>query len=308
MQINGIFKPEYVYQPRKLLKRIFQFHKPINSEFTDEILPWGMKIRVRPLEEHGKILATLGVIDLAVTETLWRLTQPGELTVDIGANIGYMTAVLATRVSATDGGAVWSFEAHPEIFAELKHNVGNWQQQFKNTQLNIKNVAISDAQGQVKLKIPPSFSSNRGLASVVNNDECLQGEKVDMTAQDITIASCKLDDIFSQETIGVLKIDVEGHELQVLKGAVNLLKAGKIRDCIFEVHLEYPTPVTNFFESMGYKVFRINRSFSSPILLEPNSHISRTSWQPTNFIATVNPERVMSIFETPGWEVLKIKT
>ncbi|MBK1988966.1 FkbM family methyltransferase [Sphaerospermopsis aphanizomenoides BCCUSP55] len=306
MQIAGILKPEYFYQPQKILKRIFRFHQGKNDEFIDEILPWGMSIRVRSMEEHGRIISTLGVIDLAVTETLWRLTQPGELVVDVGANIGYMSAVLAARVSTVDGGSVWSFEAHPEIFAELKYNVDNWQKQFTNTQFNIENLAVSVSRGQVKLNIPESFISNRGLASVVTQDEYIS-ENITDKSQSIAIESCCLDEIFPQENIGVLKIDVEGHELQVLQGAVKLLKNARIRDCVFEEHLDYPTPVTNLFESLGYKVFRIKRSFQNPILLEPNSQIPRTNWQPTSFIATRNPQRLMNLFTKPGWQVLKAK-
>lgn len=56
MQLAGILKPEYIYQPQKMMRRIFQLHQPKDTEFIDEILPWGMKIRVRPLEEHGRMI------------------------------------------------------------------------------------------------------------------------------------------------------------------------------------------------------------------------------------------------------------
>jgi FkbM family methyltransferase len=303
MKLDRIFKPEYFYQPKVALKRLLPFQSIPTAEFIKKQLPWGMDIRVRPLEEHGKILHKLGVIDLAVTETLWRLAQPGELVVDVGANIGYMSSVLAARVSSGDGGCVCSFEAHPEIFTELKHNVHNWQQQLKNTQFIMQNIAISEVIGKVTLNIPESFSSNRGLASVVNNDDCLQ-EQVNTNSKQIFVESCDLDHLFTQEEIGVLKLDVEGHELQVLKGAVNLIKQGRIRDCIFEEHLDYPSPVTTFFESRGYQVFRIQRKFKNPVLLATNSNIPRTWWQPTSFIATRNPERAMRIFQEPGWQVL----
>ncbi|MEH1843481.1 MAG: hypothetical protein V7L25_00300 [Nostoc sp.] len=123
MGLSGILKPEYFYQPKVACQRLLPFRRVSTADFVEHKLPWGMNIRVRPLEEHGRILATLGVIDLAVTEALWRLTEPGELVVDVGANIGYMTAVLAARVCSQTGGCIWAFEAHPEIFTELKYNV-----------------------------------------------------------------------------------------------------------------------------------------------------------------------------------------
>ena len=106
------------------------------------------------------------------------------------------------------------------------------------------------------------------------------------------------------EQIGVMKLDVEGHELQVLKGAKKLLQQQRIRDCVFEEHNEYPTPITTLFESMGYRVFMIHRNFAKPVILPPNSELARTNWQPTSFLATKNPERVISYFQKPGWQVL----
>lgn len=121
------------------------------------------------------------------------------------------------------------------------------------------------------------------------------------------VESSTLDEIFPSQEIGVMKIDVEGHEHQVVKGAINLLKEGRIRDCVFEEHRKYPTPVTTFFETMGYQVFRIRRNFKSLTLLPPNSQATRTLWQPTSFLATHNPERAILAFQEPGWQVLKPK-
>ena len=299
MKIQKLIKPEYYYQPKRLFKRLFYSHFLVrDTEFIDEALLWGTTIRVRPKEEHGKILSTLGVIDLVVTETLWRLAEPGELAIDVGANIGYMTSVLAARVSSSPGGSVWSFEAHPDIFSELKFNVDNWQQQLKTVRFSIKNLAVSEQKGKVQLQVPDAFKNNRGLSSVISVAE--------VTDKSIILESCSLDDLFLESReIGVMKLDVEGHELQVLKGAKQLFQQKKIRDCVFEEHREYPTPVTSFFEEMGYKIFRIQRSLFKPILLNPDSKVPRTNWEPTSFIATSNPDRVVNLFKESGWQVFK---
>ncbi len=303
MSLN-ILKPEYLYQPKIAFRRLLPFPPTsTSSEFVEMKLPWGLNIRVRPLEEHGKILSRLGVIDLAVTETLWRLVEPKEIAVDVGANIGYMTAVLAARINSISGGCVWAFEVHPEIFAELKYNVENWQTQLKNTKFIIHNLAISEVSGYVKLRINESFFRNRGLAFVVSQEEPEKQLSSSQEVQDILVESSSLDKIFLPQEIGVLKIDVEGHELQVLKGATKLLEQGKIRDCVFEEHREYPTPVTDFLETMGYTIFRIHRYLTKPALLKPQSKIARTHWQPTSFLATRDAERVIKRFRQPGWQV-----
>jgi FkbM family methyltransferase len=303
MNLSAVFKPEYFYQPKIALQRLLPFKSASTAEFVDRKLPWGMDIRVRSLEEHGRILTTLGVIDLAVTEALWRLANPGELAVDVGANIGYMTAVLAERVGS--GGHVYSFEAHPEIFAELKYNTELWQKQLINTKFDIQNIAISDAQGSVLLKIPDAFIDNRGLATVVTSKE-FSKESDEHNFQTIKVESSSLDELFpAPKQIGVLKIDVEGHELQVLQGAKKLLKQQRIRDCVFEEHGEYPTNVTRYFEEMGYSIFRIHRKFFAPALLPPNVKIEGNQWLPISFLATREPESALSRFKETGWRVLQ---
>lgn len=68
------------------------------------------------------------------------------------------------------------------------------------------------------------------------------------------------------------------------------------------------TKVSSFevasFESMGYGGFRIQRNFTTPVILPPNSKLARTHWQPTSFLATTTPERVINYFQKPGWQVL----
>lgn len=305
MKIAGILKPEYFYQPQLALRRFLPFRPSSNAEFVENKLPWGLDIRTRPNEEHGQIISTIGVIDLAVTETIFRLADPGEIAVDVGANIGYMTAVLASRVSSLPGGSVLAIEAHPEIFEELKYNVENWRKQLTNVNLEIQQIAISDERGKVTLGIPDSFATNRGLAAVLSRNDATEQPNLNCW-QTVTVESVSLDELLpAPKKIGVLKLDVEGYEISVLKGAKKLLKEQRIRDCVFEEHGEYPTDVTRFFEDMGYTVFRIQRQFFGPRLLAPDSNIARTKWQPTSFLATQQPERALNLFQERGWKALK---
>lgn len=87
MNFIGMVKPEYIFRPKQVFRRLFDHHYYREREYCEEGLPWGLKIRIRPNEEHGKILQTLGVIDLAVSEVIYRLADAGDLAVDVGANI-----------------------------------------------------------------------------------------------------------------------------------------------------------------------------------------------------------------------------
>jgi FkbM family methyltransferase len=293
-----MIKPEYFFQSHKILGVIldkFLSSSATKTEFITEQLPWGLEIRARQNEEHGKILKALGVIDLGVTEALWRLTKKDDLALDVGANIGYMTSILAVGVG--ENGRVKAFEAHPEIFEELKFNVQTWSEKkaVKIKNIDIEQVAISDSVGEVCLYVPLDFIDNRGIASVT----------VKLNAStSITVPSITLDAKFPVETIGVMKLDVEGHELNVLEGADKILHEKRIRDCVFEEHENYPTKVTNFLEKMDYKIFRIHRHFLGLELLSPDSKVERLKWLPTSFLATTEPERAIKLCQVRGWSCL----
>ena len=109
--LRSLARPEYLFRPRQIWRRLrhpWGFHLPPRAEVT---LPWGWPLCIRTHETIGRLIWTFGVFDLPVTEVLWRLTGPGDIAVDAGANIGCMTCVLATRVGPT--GRVLSFEPFP---------------------------------------------------------------------------------------------------------------------------------------------------------------------------------------------------
>lgn len=299
MKLMGLLKPEYCYQPHKLFQRLQPRRSSSSAEFVELELPWKMPIRVRTQEEHGRILITLGVVDLPVTETLWRLTDSGECAVDVGANIGCMTAVLAAKVAGRTRGKVICFEAHPEIFSELQYNIQLWQHQGLHAEIEPHAIAVSNQSGSVTLATNDAFATNRGLAAVVT-------EPLSHQRSHFTVEAVSLDGYFSNtETIHLLKVDVEGHELQVFQGAEQLLREKRIRDCVFEEHGQYPTDVTTLLEGHGYQVWRIDRQFGSPKLALPTTPVSQGHWLPTSFLATSNPERAMQRLLRSGWHCLQ---
>ena len=69
-------------------------------------LPWEAQFTLAGAE-HGveSALWLQGVYDLALSEMLWRLIAPGEVVADIGANIGYVTSIMAAQVGSARKGA-----------------------------------------------------------------------------------------------------------------------------------------------------------------------------------------------------------
>ncbi|MDB9459528.1 FkbM family methyltransferase [Dolichospermum circinale CS-545/17] len=98
---------------------------------------------------------------MSLTEVLWRLINPGETALDIGANIGYMTSIMAKRVGKT--GKVFCFEPNLEVYAELCENINNWQQNLGVNNINAQQIALSNHAGSGVLNLT---SENRGEAFI----------------------------------------------------------------------------------------------------------------------------------------------
>src|SRR5437773_5659527 len=137
-------KPYYVFRPTQLAKRMWRgLADPPESETIR--LPWRPSLVYSPREDLGHALWTTGVYELAVTEVLWRLADPGETVVDAGANIGYMTSVLASRVAPA--GTVYAFEPHPALYARLLENIENRRDTMGWFHVHASTHALSDRSG-----------------------------------------------------------------------------------------------------------------------------------------------------------------
>jgi FkbM family methyltransferase len=262
----GLYKPEYLFRPSSI------FNRGARSEVVSVRLPWGLPITVSTSDDIGRAVCRKGVYDLPVTEALWRLTDPGEVAFDVGANIGYMSAVLAARE-----GRVYAFEPHPANYPKLAKNAERWPG------VETINTALSDRDGPLRLTDPPKENGGAARVSEAGGHE---------------VEARRVDSLDLPEP-RVFKLDVEGHELSVLGG----LGTVRPRDIVFEEHAPYPSPVTEFLESAGYAVFNLGVSLFRPLLCDPRRPRSR-AWEPSNFLATLDPARARRRFEARGWRCL----
>lgn len=292
-------KPEYLFRPSQIWLRLTREFKQRVHIYEDVTLPWGLVIRVRPAEMIGSCIWRVGLYDLCVSETLWRLIDPGDIAVDVGANIGYMTSIMALRGGPL--GRVIAFEPHPDVFAELKANVNRWAGIKGAGPIVTHCIALSDRSGQGRLGAPDGFDSNRGLAMLISSDDALNAGQASLTVE-----IGRLDEIVGSEAIGLLKLDVEGHETNVLMGAAQLIKRQQIRDIVFESHAHYPTPLHHLLEEQGYQVFELDVSLLG-LKVEAagvNRRQIRRSVDAPSCLATLAPERALSRLSKKGWAVL----
>jgi hypothetical protein len=148
LSIRHPLKPEYLWRPSQVLRRLS--FRPSNKVMSLR-LPWHCTISACSAEVIGRSIATQGVYDLPLTEAIMRLTDVGDTTLDLGANIGYVTLVLAR--SAGQEGHVICFEPNPALLPILRTNINNWNS-LKVAPIQIETVALSDRNGDGVLGFP----------------------------------------------------------------------------------------------------------------------------------------------------------
>jgi FkbM family methyltransferase len=298
MHINALFKPEYVYRPAQLLRRLQRGMRPAVKGQTTVALPWGWPITVWENETIGKSLVYLGVYDLAVSEVLWRLGDEGETALDLGANIGILTATLARRVGPM--GRVLSFEAHPRIAEELRANVAAWRGLPDAAPIEVTQVALSDREGEVSFELPYYFEGNHGVGHVN-----VGASKEPIPGEIVSIPCAPLDSFLNGvPSVGVAKMDVEGHENAVLEGAKESLGRGLVRDWVFEHHEHGPSELTGRFESYGYSIYQIRKTFRRVELVPLAVATEQKTWEVQSYLATRDGDRAQARMAAPGWRIL----
>lgn len=290
-----IRKPEYLWQPKRAWMK---FRMLVTGAFMPELtkvrLPWGHILEVDSQESIGRSIADMGVHELAVAEVLWRLTDRDEVAVDVGANIGFMTSLLAWRVG--QNGTVYSYEPHPQLFDKLRNNISRWL----NVNVIINQLAISSTAGEGILRVPIEFDLNQGIASL--NTSQVMTASSDYT--DIQIYMKTLDSLFAGLNIDVLKVDVEGHELDVFNGSIDILRESRVRDIVFEEHEDYPTEVTELLKKYNYTIYKIDKGILKPIIRRAKKGLSSLSFGAPSYLATLNPERAEKRLCEKGWRCL----
>lgn len=295
LAITGVLKPEYLFRPNQILRKLWLECLGRREEINETRLPWGLKIRVNTGESIGWSVYTRALYETAVTECLWRLARVGDLVVDVGANVGYMTSVLAVKVGA--GGKVYSFEPHPAVFQQLQLNVKNWSTEGRCGQFVLRNAALGSCKGVGQLFVPNYFSSNQGTSWIGT-----QGAQSSNLSFDVQILA--LDDVVPPgESVGVVKLDVEGYELFVLKGMERLLRERRIRHVVFEEEGVFPAPTHAFLSDIGYAIYGIEQRFRGiRFARNKQPYFDPVNGLPPNYLATIASEADVSALASGFWQ------
>ncbi len=194
----------------------------------------------------------------------WRdRVQPGMTVIDVGANVGVYTFSAAKRVGATGRVlAVEPFSGCVQCLTEsCRINQFDW--------VTVCAGAASDRNGQLKLALNRSSELNEVLT-----DESVTGDQPVET-----VASFTLDSLATQhglDRLDLLKIDAEGHELQVLQGSTAILQ----QFCPIIIYENRSTenkdnqPVAEFLLQQGYELFWYKPFLKQLVPVDPSHGLS----------------------------------
>ncbi len=215
-------------------------------------LPNGMRIEVDPRDALGRTILRGGHWEPETISFLQSYLRSGMTFLDVGANIG-LYSVIASRLVGRSG-TVYSFEPHPLLYRVLRSNAK--RNDCRNIVVN--NYAIADRDGERLLFL----SSEDSFANT-----SLRPPARFYSGSSVPVRTVSLDSYVSSmalSQIDVIKLDIEGAELQALSGASTVLKEYAELVILVEFCDEntrqfgYSTAdLASFLRSKGFKLFRL---------------------------------------------------
>jgi FkbM family methyltransferase len=184
---------------------------PPAKQLALRFLPEPVLQLVRKHHYARKLAAAEPEPDMAL---LHYLVPRGGCALDVGANFGLYSRFLAAAVGPT--GRVHAIEPVPTTFDVLRSNV----RRLGLTQVLVHNVAASDSTRRITMVVPryPTGGENYYEARIV-------GPNVAPDLRTVSVKAWTLDELFARhDRIDFVKCDVEGHELNVVRGASAVIR------------------------------------------------------------------------------------
>jgi len=193
----------------------------------------------------------LGTYEPNLLKTIIHLVQPGWVAYDIGANIGYISLLLAQTVG--EDGKVFSFEALPTNLDRLRSHI---EINGLNSRVDVVPSAVAASSGVIRFFVGPSGAMGKAEGSA---------GRPESPGESIEVQGISLDDFVYQNDNpppDVIKMDIEGGEVLALQGMSRLLT--KARPLILlELHGPKAARVAwKILTGAGYSLHTMERDLS----------------------------------------------
>jgi len=208
---------------------------------------------LRGLDFSGGLAQMLGIYEYPTQKTIRKNLGTGGVFYDIGANNGFFTLLASQLVGST--GHVSSFEPFPKNIASIKNVISK----NKLTNCHLEECAVADLDGEAQL----FFKDNIATPSIMY--------KAGDDLASLRVATVTLNDyILSNPKPTLIKLDVEGAEVAVLKGSKSLIASDAPPSWIVEIHHPHDEEiVVSLLAPGGYRIEKLpergNRRSHFPI-------------------------------------------
>jgi FkbM family methyltransferase len=225
---------------------------------ADVTIAGGSRMRVPTDDMIGRVIAISGEWEPNVTAAIRRCLSPGDVCLDIGAHVGYYT-LLASRLVGSKG-HVYAFEPSPESYPRLRANI----------ELNsVRNVttarlAVSDEERRAVLYVGASY--NTGITTL----DPIFAAKSTTPLRETMVDAGPVTSVMRSEDLArvrVIKIDVEWHEIEVLRSLVPIFDLGHALSVLVEftprrAAPDAPHQFAELCETHGFTVYEVPNGYS----------------------------------------------
>jgi len=191
-----------------------------------------------------------GGLENAERSVVERILQPGMRVLDIGAHHGFYTLLASRKVGA--GGRVLAFEPSPRERRKLLRHL----RLNRCTNVQVEDCALGSAQAESDLFVVVGYETGFNSLRPPDTPEPTQKVRVTVSTLDACLERAEM------ERVDFVKLDVEGGEMEVLKGAVGLLARRPRPFLLCEVQEIRTRPwgyaareIIEFLRSRGYRWF-----------------------------------------------------
>lgn len=237
-----------------LMRLYFPYLAPRARTVVVSTLRFGIRMRLDITEYLQAHLYVFGDYELPTIRFLRSVLKPGSVCLDVGAQMGYLTLAMATAASRQT--IVHSFEPEDQNAARFRENIA--LNDLSNVMLH--QTAVSTVDGALKLYL--SNDRNAGTHSTVYIES-------NVSTEFIEIPSVRLDSFTAQQqlqTVDLIKIDVEGAEVDVIEGARSVLQHHRpvvimeLSDHLQQARGQTCTEFKKSMATLGYAPYFINEN------------------------------------------------
>ncbi len=233
----------------------------------------GLRFRIPVIDYSIGWQVALGTYEPEVCEAIRGLVQPGSVCLDLGANLGFFSVVMAR----TGAKRVHAFEPFPETYALLKCNVA---ENGCSDRVATYPCAADSGTGPARIYFAPGATNGGGMFVPASDNS-----DIARMHQSVKIKRIRVDDaIPASERVSFIKMDIEGSELRALRGMERILRLDRpviILEfntvCLRVMGGIAPSELLDYLRAQGYRIRALSQRneftwTGGEALCEPHSY------------------------------------